>query len=476
MPFSELNDHVLGEILAHFDIYHVLNFTQVDKRCRRSALSKQLWISLIRDLNSRGLRDSTAGESLEGYTTQELIEMAKYAACGPKTWAPTSRTPPTLIREVSVLRDSQLARTTPVHLLPGGRYLVGGRAPGLFAVWSVATARLVWTYTEPWILWSLAPLDEGDTIVVIFYRREPTQPQFLELVEVDLDTGVSSLQTRVPLPTKYTSASSVHVRGDFLVVVSDGVTSLEALIINWRTEAFVRLQFPVGCRIASWLVSGYLVVTQVDIDDALSCAVYCLDTLRWDSLTDLSDQSADHEHLPVASLRLPTELGEQVDCFATQPYRHPLRRGAFKIMTIVSLSRTARLPSNSLKKLWGKIRRSDRDDNAAQTRAIVYSFILRPREDCGDPLLGALGISKIPQWHSFSLSFSGYVVYFPQLSGDRVVIFDTKPNGRGIKSKDGLREVLSREHRMGFPPPMLGLYSTALILVEGNLVRILYYA
>ncbi|KAJ7693176.1 hypothetical protein B0H17DRAFT_505888 [Mycena rosella] len=69
MKLHDLNEDVLIKVLSYCDVYTVLCATRVNKHVRAIALAKQLWISLLRDLRSRGLIELAPGEDFQTQTT-----------------------------------------------------------------------------------------------------------------------------------------------------------------------------------------------------------------------------------------------------------------------------------------------------------------------------------------------------------------------------------------------------------------------
>ncbi|KAJ7644843.1 hypothetical protein FB45DRAFT_300197 [Roridomyces roridus] len=147
MPFHHFNEYVVAEILAYCDIHTVLSFTQLNKSSRQSALSKQLWIILVRQLKLRGFLDADPSVQLDTHSTQELIGLVKSIILGPKTWCPG--TVPQLKRQVLVRFEKQLGQQVSALLLPGGRYftLCDSGWEGL-AIREVPTGRCIWRYSH----------------------------------------------------------------------------------------------------------------------------------------------------------------------------------------------------------------------------------------------------------------------------------------------------------------------------------------
>ncbi|KAJ7618084.1 hypothetical protein FB45DRAFT_933279 [Roridomyces roridus] len=175
MPPTDLDEYVLGEILCFCDVRSVLRFSQLNKYSQRIALSKHVWISLVRDLEFRGLRNRDPSLELETCTTQALVDMAKRVALGPLTWSSNSDVPPTLAREIMVHFDESFhpSRDTTVNLLPGGTHLAVFRRSGdTCLLFAVATGRCIWTYNNTPDRFCMEVRDGGEVAVFAFRFRE----------------------------------------------------------------------------------------------------------------------------------------------------------------------------------------------------------------------------------------------------------------------------------------------------------------
>jgi hypothetical protein len=100
LRFHDLDEYVFGEILSWCDVYTVLSFTRVSvgilsqdvvlihppgkQACRHAALTTQLWIILIRDLEFRGMLDLHPDEDLSTYSTPDLTDEVKRIVMGNK--------------------------------------------------------------------------------------------------------------------------------------------------------------------------------------------------------------------------------------------------------------------------------------------------------------------------------------------------------------------------------------------------------
>ncbi|KAJ6477212.1 hypothetical protein DFH09DRAFT_436465 [Mycena vulgaris] len=246
MLFHDLNEHVLAEILARCDIYTVLSFTRVNKYCRHLALAhKQLWISLIRDLECRGLLDLPPAANMQEYTTVDLIDEVKRVVQGPKTWSPAYPSPPVLQRETIVrFEQPRGGNRTSFSVLPGGRYFALTDRWTALEVWELATGRCVWTHPHSISCWSFDMVDGGDVAFMVCHVHNPSYNAAIEVIRLDLHTGQSSDIIRIPLPGMRNS-SLATLRGDFFAIsLNIQLPSAQLLIVNWRAETYALLRFP----------------------------------------------------------------------------------------------------------------------------------------------------------------------------------------------------------------------------------------
>ncbi|KAJ7159934.1 hypothetical protein C8R43DRAFT_1124303 [Mycena crocata] len=122
MLLTALNEDCIFCIFVLCDVYTLLSLSRVNRYFHDLACSKQLWLSVVRDLYSRRLID--AGEENWGnYSTNALIEEVKRAVAGPRTWTTESPSPPTVARQVVVDMDNLDKKTHP-SILPGGKYIL----------------------------------------------------------------------------------------------------------------------------------------------------------------------------------------------------------------------------------------------------------------------------------------------------------------------------------------------------------------
>ncbi|KAJ7244680.1 hypothetical protein C8J57DRAFT_764711 [Mycena rebaudengoi] len=144
MFLQNIGEDTLLKILAFCDVYTVLCVSMVNKSFRRVALVKQLWLHLMQDIVSCGLLDSPPTETLDAYSTGDIIDEIRRIVCGPETWAPTSSCAPTVHRQPSFPTTIDPESLFDVRLIPGGTHALLNTLEDM-RLYEVRTGRCVWT-------------------------------------------------------------------------------------------------------------------------------------------------------------------------------------------------------------------------------------------------------------------------------------------------------------------------------------------
>ncbi|KAJ7176255.1 hypothetical protein C8R43DRAFT_556297 [Mycena crocata] len=131
LTLDTLPPDVLLCIFAFVDVAALLSFSRVNRHFHGLASSRQLWLSLVRALTSRGLIDAPPDELLHTLSKDALIDEIKRVIVGPRTWSSNWELP-TIARQLSLPLPSLLGnsdhttalhqRRSSVNLLPGGRH------------------------------------------------------------------------------------------------------------------------------------------------------------------------------------------------------------------------------------------------------------------------------------------------------------------------------------------------------------------
>ncbi|KAJ7098867.1 hypothetical protein C8R44DRAFT_988701 [Mycena epipterygia] len=238
MAPPHLDADILSHIFALTDVYTILSLSRVNKLFHSAAFTKQLWLSVARNLASRWLIDPPADEILEALSTDELVDEVKRGVVGPRTWSPTSSTLPTVDRQITVheLPDG--------HVLPDGRHIVSYNrtdAGGAFykgvECWEVKTGRRLWGWAAPNYLVYVATFDirRGGSEAVVSVVNAMHEHNHIIIFQVDLETGDSHDVFHLPIDTAF--PPRVQISGDFFTCQSEW-PSIVALV-NWRTGRFI---------------------------------------------------------------------------------------------------------------------------------------------------------------------------------------------------------------------------------------------
>ncbi|KAJ7617891.1 hypothetical protein FB45DRAFT_1063457 [Roridomyces roridus] len=450
MPPPTLNEHVLAEILSYCDIYHVVKMTQVDKRCRSAALAKQLWISLIRDLEFRGLRDVDPLEQLEDCTTEDLIVKVKRVASGPRTWLPSSPTPPKLEREVLVTLGPQTYETgTILEVLPGGKHFLLRRLPhgSIYEIWAVSSQSRIWSrQPKPSELSEIEVMEGGEKAVVMFGGS--TNLPLLEFIEVDLRTGDSFVSFETPIPGQIDVATAARFQlvGEHLVFSLVTKTLSEVHVVNWANATYVLLQFPRMESIACSLMPGYVSVLHfnADPDRRLFSSVYALDSLDWKPIASWAQMLPDTPS-PISSVMLPIAEVNLITSLQLVGRVSPFQRGAYRFAVHVVTEKPA--ASGIISRLWQTLF-ATRDE-----QRIHYSLVFVPPS-----------LEMVPLHFNSALPRPMYGV---AAGRGMIIVLDGSNEMRPVIHYD---QVLSNT-----PLPQLGTHSAALPLVKDNVLRIMYF-
>ncbi|KAJ7627318.1 hypothetical protein FB45DRAFT_921061 [Roridomyces roridus] len=481
MPFHDLDEHAVAEILACCDIRDVLSFTRVNRQCRILALSKQLWIHLIRDLEYRGLRDSDPKEHLHTLTTSQLQDLVKHTVLGPRTWSPTCPTPPKIKRDVVVRFDKPLARRTSVVLLPGGKYIFLCERWDDLKIVQVATGRRVWIPPSRVASWSWDMMDGGDRIVVDFQTYGSSYEKAIHIVEIDLETGDCREALCLPIlddvehPSLHGDFFSICIRTEFAFEASDLL-----LIINWRTKTYALLEFPPSFTMRAVLLPDHVVVTYTETQptNRRRLLIYSLTSpsLLWrpiHAMPRLLDITSPQHPTPLITHALP-ESPNQVQILSLRVYKDPLQHNA-SVITIYNSAREELLPNMGFfSRLFSAFGWHNTDALPyVRYRSALQSFHFSVNPECRFRVLApvrAAHFSTPP-----ALTLAGYGVDMP-LYGS-LVFMDARCEREGVCVVDSepTREVLQRRTVDSGHVSPLGVYSSAVVDVGEFEVRVSYF-
>ncbi|KAJ6483139.1 hypothetical protein C8R45DRAFT_1215067 [Mycena sanguinolenta] len=262
MLFHDLDEDVVAEILLLCDIYSVISFLQVNRSFRLLALSKQLWISLVRDLSSRYFLPHL--DAVDDCTTAQLIAKLKSIMHGPETWSPQSSVPPT------VSFSKTFTAGTEARLLPGGRYLAVSRDFGELRCHDALTGRDIFLglgtgrYKHK-TSWEIDMLDDGHTAVfAVLKTMTDVKRSELSIVQVNLRTGHSDQLFQLVIKDGGLYYSPI-ISGDFLAMGVRKKKQRMVFLVNWREDKYAVFEDsskPEGStqsRVA--IVPGHIILT-----------------------------------------------------------------------------------------------------------------------------------------------------------------------------------------------------------------------
>ncbi|KAF7357161.1 hypothetical protein MSAN_01310700 [Mycena sanguinolenta] len=423
MLFYDLDEDILAEILLLCDVYAVVSFSRVNKSFRRLALSKQLWISLIRDLSCQYFIPQL--EALDNCTITQLIAKVKCLVCGPETWSQRSSVPPT------VSFAKKFPAETHARILPGGRYFTVMRFSGHLYCCDVLTGRDVYiralgSTNFVWWSWETEMLDDGHTAIFSFlvYVRSGNGPHAeLSILQVDLRTGHSE-QLFSLTPSKF--GGFYHnpiISGNFLAMSLSRQEERMIIIINWRERKYV--VFDTGhtytpAKEYMVLVSGHIILATAALEppnDRL-LSVYTLHSIasHWRPVEELLRNT----DLPAHGIRIhPNDISpilvERMEhnnrVFRGSSSRgahirmmlhaNPIRPNAYKLMVYASVMAAGR-------SLVDTFRQSFRDRSAQGTVLFNYAINLSASNH-GFSWSRISSFSVLPDAFYYLPSYAGYV-------------------------------------------------------------------
>ncbi|GLB36994.1 putative osmC-like protein [Lyophyllum shimeji] len=296
---------LVHRILCICDIPAVLSASQTCKYLYSLAMSRTTWLALMTKMQRRILLDVQEGAPLESLPTTSLIELAKRALRGPRSWA--SSPPQSLV----INRRHVLQLTSPgkpvFKLLPGGKYLMRKQSTSL-ECWSIQENRRIWQYnpsdaSRPFKILRFAEdvLKGGDAVLLmICLNFSGDSTLVVEFVRLDLLAETSEFLGSILGPRREFPYVCFHPRicGDIAAVALR--FAAEVLVINWRTGCYIEIPMTTRCYDLD-LIPGHLIIIESNKDDAASVlSIYnsaCLAPF-WRS-EPLSQQVTPHTIAPI---------------------------------------------------------------------------------------------------------------------------------------------------------------------------------
>ncbi|KAJ7465983.1 hypothetical protein FB451DRAFT_1261527 [Mycena latifolia] len=241
MPLHSLNSDVLLLICTFLDVFTILALSRVNKYLGVVVSSKQLWISIVRDLSSRYLIDPPAEEHLQRLSTAELMEQVKRGVVGPLTWSPASLIPPTLSREINISLETLQGEWSQIEFLPEGRHVLFYKESGAFPhgveCWDVHSGRRVWGWSSPGYQVGHATFDfRGRSKAVVSLESYDLDNRTI-ILEADFQTGESRVLLHLPAAAASWPAET-QLSGDF-IACKIFIQPTPFILVNFRTAEFI---------------------------------------------------------------------------------------------------------------------------------------------------------------------------------------------------------------------------------------------
>ncbi|KAJ7765605.1 hypothetical protein B0H16DRAFT_1883066 [Mycena metata] len=243
---DQFNADVLLHIFSLTDVYTIGSLSQVNKHFHAVASTKQLWISVIRDLSHRRLIDAPPDPILETLSTEALKDEIRRVVNGPNTWSAQSMSLPTISRQITIALP-ETHRYSAAELLPGGTHIVlffmSSQTRGLECR-EVHTGRKVWSREAPNSHVRSAAFDlHGESKMVACLVNDEAGEYGIVVLEVNLRTGES--RDHLDLPLHAEVPSEMQISGDFIcfrVAQTHGNPKSCVCVINWRADHFIVLE------------------------------------------------------------------------------------------------------------------------------------------------------------------------------------------------------------------------------------------
>ncbi|KAJ7123262.1 hypothetical protein C8R43DRAFT_43586 [Mycena crocata] len=399
MPLHSLDADVLLSILALLDVSTILSVSRVNRALHAITSSKHLWLSVVRDLCGCGRIDGPPDETLQMFSTDELIDEIKRAVLGPRTWSPSSQDPPTVLRQMVLPFNDNMPKF--VELLPGGRYLIMYTRDHVetgqgIECWDVYTTRRVWRWQRPghWVGHFAFQFRLGLPAIVLLTFRNDDDHDHILILEIDLANWESREMFHSYPATMRLWDFSWQIDGDLVAcrvqpVLGVGPMTRDVLLLNWRTQEFILFRgptkYPTFALFPGHLMLGYFpdVMSSSLSGQIRLHAISSLDGL-WRSAGNLNyDELTDAMSIPTILIDFPPDH-EWEGIFVC---RCPLQEDTYDLSLDV-LNFTPhpqwRRPAPLLTRIRNRLMRRDRLTYPVKDVVCRYHLLL-PRESTSPP-------------------------------------------------------------------------------------------
>ncbi|KAJ7732931.1 hypothetical protein DFH07DRAFT_1065505 [Mycena maculata] len=452
MPLKDIGEDILLEILSFCDVSAVLSVSTVNKTLRRVALTKQLWLYLLRDLVSRGLLDCHSTEELDAYSTRDIIA------------------------EIKHIIYVETERIFDVQLIPGGTHAVLKTAEDV-RLYNVHTGRCLWTKASASASISTNLVELGHVARILLVPLEYSANANITIQEINLKTDVSCEVFRVALPP---GLGPIHdywwctdLREDFFILHVHLFTIPGGdifVLVDWRTRRQIILNYA-SADLKPRLLRDHLLVifpeSSPPRQHVLAVTAFNMLEERWESLDLIAitglfieqdfrplalNQQAAGNPTPIAAVAK-LEFNNEPICdsscsFGLSVYENPVHHDAYKIMLYFRSHNVPHSPRNRL----------------------LFTYAFSPNLPHATPSLQLMStFHSVTDVVGPAMSYAGYTVQWPNIIG---TIMDLQRERGGTRTQGG-SSVLEADpgwERMHFSP----LNGAVLGVVDGSVI-VRYY-
>ncbi|KAF7320753.1 hypothetical protein HMN09_00161300 [Mycena chlorophos] len=305
-----LNDDLWVAILCFCDVSTVFTVSLTSRWLRCLTQSRTIWLSIFKDLSSRGLIAATPLPN-PPLSTKEIVEHIKSTVCGIPSFSPRPR----VVHLPRPLRLMTLFSTCgPVSLLPSGRYLAVVH-PRSFECIEAATGKRVWRWRGGGSVQDFRALLLGDGTGArfAFVVKDPADGArgwHIQVVEASFRHGAvrhPQARKRFDMPFLSGSFANLTLAGNFISIAFrlPGLRGggLFSLLVNWRKRAYLLFDCSQPHEIAErptillpklLSISGHLLLSTTGVDGTPVLLRWNMSSLSsfWRSTEDFSLQSA----------------------------------------------------------------------------------------------------------------------------------------------------------------------------------------
>ncbi|KAJ7214850.1 hypothetical protein GGX14DRAFT_443258 [Mycena pura] len=433
-----LDADVLLYIFTVSDIHTILSLSRVNKYLWGISRTKEIWISVIRDLGARQMLDRAVDEVLEETSTETLISEAKRAVVGPHTWSKTSVSPPTILRQVTISFDAD--RTPYVEFLPGGRHIIfntwyseNDLQGTLVVLWDVHLAQQVWRQIclghvlsikfdfrakYEVIICLLAQYvfpDHIRSIQNIIMTASDTDDHYISVLEVNISTGISRdlihLSVDAISPTSQLQISGDYVVWHSLVQLTETVRQSVVVLIKISIRKFIVLGTWDTKRTAVGLFPTHIIIGHPlsGGSSAANLNLYAISSLvhLWRPFRKFSpDHRSDLRGIPSFSFNVAGNDGIRVDpCIKMFLSESPVHEATYELVVMV----VDNLPTSLLGRIRNRLSKKHASSDIWKKTVSRYNIRL-PVATASPPNPRQLTLMSVLR-HTTSCSFADGPLY-----------------------------------------------------------------